>query len=575
MKARIGKGLEYEFPRSFAPTDADLGDAARVEALFDQLERDPLKNRDQLLAWLRKWSELTAAVSEEESLRYIKMTCQTDDPERERAYLDFVENISPRVKPRQFALTKKYLESPARKGLDRDRYFVFNRSAETEVRLFRDENVPLQTEERKLSQQYQKLTGAMTVEYEGREQTLQQMARYLEFQDRGVRKEAWGKVVERRLADRKKLDELFDRMLELRARIAKNAGFENYRDYAFLDRHRFDYGVADCERFHRSVEEVVVPLHRELQKKRRGEMKLDSLRPWDLRPDPQGRPPLKPFTCAEELVAGCQKIYDRLDPALGGWFKFMSDHELLDLESRKGKAPGAYSCSLEELRYPFIFSNAVGVDHDVETMLHECGHAFHTFSSREEPLVFYRHAPLEFCEVASMSMEFLGGDHLEAFYSQEDKHRSRTSHLEGVISIFCWIAAVDAFQHWLYTHPGHTATERAEAWTSLRRRFGGIEDYTGYEEAREHDWQRQLHIFVAPFYYIEYGIAELGALQVWKRSREEGAAALRDYRAALALGGSRPLPELFSAAGVKFDMGRATLEPLVQEVKKTLDEGGR
>jgi len=360
-------------------------------------------------------------------------------------------------------------------------------------------------------------------------------------------------------------------MLILRDRIGKNAGFDNFRDYAFRMRHRFDYGVAECEQFHRAIEEVAVPFYRELQQRRRERMGLDTLRPWDLAADPLGREPLKPFKESAELVSGCGEIFNRLDPVLGEQFKFMADHQLLDLESRKGKAPGAYSHGLMELRVPFIFANAVGVDNDVITLLHECGHSFHTMACREDPLVSYRHAPIEFCEVASMAMEFLGGDLLEAFYSADEVARSREKHLESVVMIFCWVSAVDAFQHWIYTHPGHGADERADAWVEIRRRFGGIEDWSGYEDEERFSWHRQLHIFQVPFYYIEYGIAELGALQIWARAADDPADALKKYREALMLGGSRPLPELFEAAGIRFDMSSDTLAPLIDKVRAELN----
>ncbi|MFO8056439.1 MAG: M3 family oligoendopeptidase [bacterium] len=574
MDKGIGMDLQREFPRRFVPADADLGSKSAVEGLYRELEKRELATREQLEDWLRDWSELSAALSEEEAVRYIRMTCRTDDPDREKAFLHFVENISPHIKNKSFALSKMLLDSGGRAELPEERYSVLMRDMKNHVEIFREENIPLQTEEEKLSQQYQKLVGSMTVSHEGEEKTLQEMSRYLEYQERDIRQEAWEKVTDRRLQEREELDRIFDQMLELRGKIAANAGFDNYRDYAFPLRGRFDYGVEDCEKFHAAVEKEVVPLYRDLQEKRKKEMGLDKLRPWDLRANPQGRPPLKPFEEVKDLVAGCGKIFERLDPALGAWFKFMADHDLLDLESRKGKAPGAYSHGLEEMRLPFIFANAVGVDHDVYTLLHEAGHSFHTVEARHEPLVFYRHAPIEFGEVASMSMEFLGADHLEVFYSEADKSRSRREHLESVAFLFAWIATVDAFQHWIYTHPGHSREERAQAWVDLRERFGGIEDWSGLEDARSFEWHRQLHIFQIPFYYIEYGIAQLGALQVWERSGKNKEDALRDYRHALSLGGSKKLPELFRAAGINFDMSEKTLGPLMDKVKAELRKSG-
>jgi oligoendopeptidase F len=571
MRNRVGKDLKTEFPRRFVPRGADMGRAIDVGRLFVALAEEEPRDTAGLEAWLLKWSELMAAVHQEEASRYILMTCQTDDPDREQAYLHFVENIEPVIKSQNDRLARKLLQSPGRKWLSAERFGVLLRDFQVEVDIFREENVALMTEEEKLSQLYQKLTGAMTVVYDGQERTLQQMAKYFQLPDRAVRQEAWEKVSARRLQDRDELERLFDEMLTLRHRIAVNAGFDNYRDYALRARKRFDYGVAECEAFHQAVAEVVAPLYRERHEERKRRMGVDRLRPWDLASDPLGRPALKPFETVEQLIAGCQRVFNRLDPELGRGFEFMIAHELLDLGSRKGKAPGGYSHSLEELRVPFIFANSVGLDHDVYTMLHEYGHSFHTLVSRAEPLVFYRHAPLEFCEVASMSLEFLGLDHLEVFYGPTEAARSREEKLEEVIWLFCWVATIDAFQHWLYTHPGHSREERSRAWLDLHQRFGGIEDWSGYEEAQCFTWHRQLHLFQVPFYYIEYGIAELGALQVWLAAKKDTAAALRAYRAGLSLGGSRRLPELFSAAGIKFDMSAATLKPLIEMVRGELE----
>jgi oligoendopeptidase F len=354
--------------------------------------------------------------------------------------------------------------------------------------------------------------------------------------------------------------------------MARNAGFATYRDYALKLRKRFDYGVSECETFHAAVEKVVVPLFRARQERRRQKMGLDRLRPWDLAVDAEGRPALQPFTTADQLVAGALAIFGRINPELARRFEFMIAHELLDLESRKGKAPGAYSHSLEEKRIPFIFMNAVGLDHDLKTILHEFGHSFHTFMTQTEPLVFYRYCPLEFCEVASMSMEFLGLDHLDVFYSPAEAARSREQRLEEVLWLFCWVATIDAFQHWIYTHPAADAEARAGAWLSLLERFGGIEDWSGYEEAKKYAWHRQLHIFEIPFYYIEYAIAELGALQVWAQAKRDPLAAFRAYRSALSLGGARRLPDLFAAAGATFDLGSSTLAPLIAMVSAELEK---
>jgi oligoendopeptidase F len=587
--------LSAHRPRKFVPQNIALGDWPQIAPLFDQLEnRAPqIKSTVELENWLFDWSELNAALDEESSRRYIAMTCHTDNADAEKAYLHFVENVEPQLKPRQFALEKIHVAHPLHEKLPRDRFFIFNRDVKNHVELFRPENVALETEEAKLSQQYQKLIGAQTVDFRGEEKTLVQMGRYLEEPDRALRQETWELVAKRRLQDANKCEEIFDQLISLRTQIAKNAGFENYRDFMFRKMGRFDYTPGDCAKFHDAIEKEIVPAVREIQNERKRQLKLEKLRPWDLAVDPQNRTPLKPFAEVGEMVSRTQKIFNHLDAELAGGFQQMQDLKLLDLNNRKGKAPGGYQSTLAEARVPFIFMNAIGLQRDVETILHEAGHAFHAQATRDEDLYPYRNAPIEFCEVASMSMELLGNEFLEEFYPSNEvgssrcddrtpqrgvptksaeANRARKTHLEGIIGFFPWMATVDAFQHWIYTHAGHTRAERRAAYLQLMDRFGGDVDWSGFEEVRAYSWHRQLHIFIHPFYYVEYGIAQLGALQVWANSKADKAKALNDYKKSLALGGSRPLPELFAAAGCKFQFDAATIKPLIQlansELKK-------
>jgi oligoendopeptidase F len=561
-------------PRTFVPEKIDLGDWPQIAPLFAQLEKRAAsaKSAAELEKWLLDWSELNAALDEEASRRYIAMTCHTDNAEAEQAYLHFVEHVEPQLKPHQFALEKIYVAHPQFNHLPKARFEVFNRDVKNHVELFRPENVALETEEAKLSQQYQKLIGAQTVNFRGEEKTLVQMGRYLEEPDRALRQEAWELVTKRRLQDADKCEEIFDELIKLRTQIAKNAGFENYRDYAFRQKCRFDYTPENCFQFHDAVEKEIMPAVREIQNERKRQLKLEKLRPWDLAVDPHNRAPLKPFAEVGEMVSRSQKIFNHLDAELAAGFRQMQDLKLLDLDNRKGKAPGGYQSTLNEARVPFIFMNAIGLQRDVETLLHEAGHAFHAQATRDEDLYAYRGAPIEFCEVASMAMELLGNEFLEEFYPVAEANRARKTHLEGIIGFFPWMAVVDAFQHWIYTHAGHTRAERKTAYLKLMDRFGGDVDFSGYEEMRAHSWHRQLHIFIHPFYYVEYGIAQLGALQVWANSKHDKAKALNDYKKSLALGGSRPLPELFAAAACKFQFDAATIKPLIQlagtELKK-------
>jgi len=568
--------LPTHAPRRFVPAHIDLGNWSQIAPLFDQLDARAPQCRTvaELEQWILDQGELAAALDQEGSQRYIAMTCHTDSPEAEQAYLQFVEQIEPELKPRQFKLAKLYLAHPLRSQLAPHRYEVFDRDTTLRVELFREENIPLETEESKLAQQFQKLSGSLTVTFRGEEKTLVQMGRYLEEPDRALREEAWRLVAQRRLQEADKFEDNFEALLVLREQIARNAGFPNYRAYAFRAKGRFDYTPEDCLKFHAAVETEIMPVVRLLQAERKRQLGVASLRPWDAAVDPLNRPPLRPFTEVEEMVERTQRVFDHLDAELAGGFRTMRDLKLLDLANRKGKAPGGYQATLAEARLPFIFMNSVGLQRDVETMLHEAGHAFHTLAAKGEDLYSYRSAPIEFCEVASMAMELLGNQHLEEFYSTTEANRARKTHLEGIINFFPWMATVDAFQHWIYTHPGHTRAERKAAWIALMDRFGGDVDWSGHEAARAHHWHRQLHIFIHPFYYVEYGIAQLGALQVWANSHRNAAQALRDYQAGLALGGSRPLPELFAAAGCRFDFSAETVRPLVSLVRSELAKLG-
>jgi oligoendopeptidase F len=357
-----------------------------------------------------------------------------------------------------------------------------------------------------------------------------------------------------------------------RDQIAKNAQFDNFCRYKFKALHRFDYTPEDCIQFHQTIEQSVVPVWSQILKNRKNQMGLDVLRPWDTAVDPYGRPPLKPFQGVMDLISGCEKIFRQIDEEFGDQFSEMVEAGLLDLASRKGKAPGGYQSTLNEARKPFIFMNAVGIDDDVRTLLHEGGHAFHSLACAHDDLLDYRHGPMEFNEVASMGMELLAMDYLSVFYGKEDVRRSCATHLEDIIFTLVWVATIDAFQHWIYTHPSHDRSQRCNQWLEIRKRFsGGVVDWRGLEEEHAYLWHRQLHIFEAPFYYIEYGIAQLGALQLWLNSKNNWKKTIKQYRSALRFGGSRPLPELFKTAGLQFDFSQKTIAPLVKEVKKKLN----
>ncbi len=564
-----------EHPRTFIPDDAVLSSWKEIEPYYAQLMESDLDSVEEVEQWILDLSELEGIVDEDGNRRYIAMTCATDDEGAEKAYLDFVENIEPHLKQIGHQINLKLLDSPFTEQLDPDRYFIYLRAVKNSVELFREENVPLQTELGKLSQQYQKILGAMTVTFQDEEMTLQQVGKFLESDERNLRFEAWEVASNRRLEDTEKLEDIFDEMLKLRHQVAKNAGFDDFRAYQFRVFQRFDYTPQDCLDFHDAIEKYVVPITKELNEERRTSLGLDSVRPWDGACDRLGREPLKPFETTVELAEGCHKIFGQIDSELGDQFQRMIDLGLLDLDSRKGKAPGGYQASLGELRLPFIFMNAVGTNGNLFTLLHEGGHAFHQFAVKDEPIGAYRHSGMEFAEVASMSMEHLAGDHLGEFYSAPNAARAWRSNLEGDVGLFPWIAIVDAFQHWIYTHPDHTREERSNHWVSLMNRFSSGTDWSGYDDAFKYRWHAQLHIFEYPFYYIDYAIALLGALQVWRNSLSDLPKAVGAYKSALKLGGSKKLPELFEAAGIEFDFTARTIKPLMKEIQREIDEQGK
>ncbi len=560
----------------FVPADLDASKWVNVEPLFDELQRRVVGSAGEFEAWLLDRSELDAALSEAGAIRYIDMTCDTASEAKKKAYMDFVEAVVPRIKPASFELDKKQADLARKFDLGK-RYAVINRDTIASVELFREKNVPIETELTRLDTEYDTICGGMTVEFDGAEKTLPQMGRYQESTDRAVREAAWRAVADRRAKDADAISGIFDTMVAKRHELSLNAGFRNFVEYSFKAKRRFDYTPEHCFAFHEGIEKHLMPFVAKLDAERKAALGVSSLRPWDLSVDPMGRAALKPFEGGADLVSRTGRVFERLSPELAEMFASMGDGTntrgaeggaSLDLDSRKGKAPGGYQYMRDRSRKAFIFMNAAGLHRDVETMVHEAGHAFHSMYCVDEPLAHYRHAPIEFCEVASMSMELLTMPFWDEYYpDREDADRARRRQLEGSLGLLPWIATIDAFQHWIYNHPTHTREERAAAWLKIEERFGHQGhrvDWSGIESHRPLIWQRQGHLFGSPFYYIEYGIAQLGALGLWLKSLEEGPeAALKAYKRAMSLGGSKPLPELFAAADLPFDFGPETVGRLV------------
>ncbi|MGI8587083.1 MAG: M3 family oligoendopeptidase [Chloroflexia bacterium] len=548
--------------RRFVPADLDANDIPAVAELYRSLEARPLLDAAAVEAWIKDWDELNAVVAEAYDRAYVAMTCDTTDEGAEARYMRIVEDLLPLWERSRFALQRKLLDTPSHEALPPD-YGLFLREARARVELFREENVPLITEAQKLEQEYGKITGAEMVDFRGEPRTMQQMAVFLEETHRALREEAWRARDAVRAADSSKLDDLYDKMLVVRRKIANNAGKDNYRDYAFANLLRFDYTPEDCIAFHEAIERHVVPVVHQFNERRRQLLGLDRLRPWDTQVDPEGRPPLRPFETVDELIAGCRRIFEHVDPQLAGFYDAMITGDLLDLGSRPGKAPGGYATSFQEQRVPFIFMNAVGLKSDVDTLLHEGGHAFHYFLARDLPLQAYHHTTEEFAEVASQTMEYFARPYLREFYSPDDLSRLRDDQLRRALGFLPFMAMLDAFQHWAYTTENADRDARHAKWAELEARFRPDIDWTGIESTRDAGWQ-YLHVFEVPFYYVEYGISLLAALRIWLNSLHDERAAVGAYKHALALGGSRTLPELFTAAGARFGMDDRIVSEIVE-----------
>lgn len=556
----------------FVPADIDATTWENLQPFYQQLLERNFKCVGCVKQFLLDRSELDAAAAEAGSDLYIAMTCNTEDEDIKNAFLAFIENVEPELKKVTFELNKKVVEAECSSELDADKFGVMLRDWKADVAIFRDENVPLQTEDTKLGQEYSELCGAMMVDFDGEEKTMPQMGVYQQDQDRHVREMAWQGTADRRLLDRDAIDGIFDKMVENRNQTALNAGFANYMEYMFAVKHRFDYTPSDCVAFHDAIEQKCMPIVRKLAEDRKAALGVDTLRPWDIAVDPHGLAALKPFDSADDLIEKTSNLFHRMGEGLGDMFDTMRDGGYsLDLDSRKGKAPGGYQASRDRKRMPFIFMNAAGLPRDLDTMVHEAGHAFHYMLCRHDDLVWNRSAPLEFAEVASMSMESMAYPFLDEFYNKDECKRAIRKHLEGVVSTLPWVATIDAFQHWIYLNPEHSREERTAKWLELGKRFGGSVDWSGLESQQEAVWHRQLHPFEVPFYYVEYGIAQLGALQMWLHYRKDPKSAIAAYKKGLTLGASRPLPELFEEAGLRFDFSLEMVGELMEAVQEELD----
>jgi oligoendopeptidase F len=545
-----------------------------LEPFYQELSNRPINSVEELEHCLHDRSELEAALEEDFAWRYIRMTCDTTSEELLQQFQYFATDIEPKIAPYNNQLNQKLTDSEYVSQLDEKKYFIYLRSIKKSLELFREDNIPVQTEIQVEQQKYQSITGAMSVTIGDKEFTLEQAAALLKDTDRAKRQEAWEKITARRLQDKQPLNELFDLLLVLRHKVARNADFENFRDYMFQALGRFDYTPQDCYAFHEAIEKEIVPILREQAQKRKEALGLDALKPWDMDVDVTGKPALKPFTDGADLVNKSITCFNRISPYLGERLEIMKANGLFDVESRKGKAPGGYNYPLAETGAPFIFMNSANTFRDLTTMVHEGGHAVHTFLTADLELNDFKHCPSEVAELASMSMELISMDNWDVYFDNEEElKRAKRDQLIDVLKTLPWVAVVDQFQHWLYTNPDHTDAQRTDAWKQIFERFGaGFIDWSEYPEAEANLWQKQLHIFEVPFYYIEYGMAQLGAIAVWKNYKENPEKGLQQYLDALKLGYTKTIKEIYETAGIKFDFSAGYVKDLAEFVKGELDK---
>nr|WP_294895174.1 M3 family oligoendopeptidase [uncultured Pedobacter sp.] len=558
-------------PRNYLPKSLNI-DWETLEPILNELLNRKITSVVELEKWLKDKSEVEAALEEDFAWRYIKMSCDTANEDLVKSFQYFAMEIEPKIAPIANELNKKLMASEYVKELDQDKYFVYLRAIKKSLELFREKNIPLQTELQVEQQKYQGITGAMSVTLNGKEYTLEQAANFLKDLNREVRQEAWESITERRLQDKDALNDLFNKLKTLRHQVAVNADFDNFRDYMFAALGRFDYTAQDCFDFHNAIEKEVVPLLSAQAEERKSLLQLTELKPWDTEVDTSGKEPLKPFNNGEELIEKSTKCFSKLDAYLGSRLEIMKANGLFDVESRKGKAPGGYNYPLAETGAPFIFMNSANSFRDLTTMVHEGGHAVHTFLTADLELNDFKHCPSEVAELASMSMELISMDHWDEFFKDpEELKRAKRYQLRDVLKTLPWVAIVDAFQHWIYTNQEHTTEERTKAWTKIFNRFGAnFVDWTDHQEALENLWQKQLHIFEVPFYYIEYAIAQLGAIAVWKNYKENPEKGLANYIAALKLGYTKNIKEIYKTAGIEFNFSAVYIKELMDFVKTEL-----
>jgi oligoendopeptidase F len=559
--------------RKFVPEDLVINSWDKIKSLFDNLVNRPISTVLELEQWMVDQSELSAVLEEDMAWRYIKMNIDTTDKELGEQFSFWIKEISPNTAPYSHKLNLKLVNSPYLKDLDKEKYRIYLRSVKKQIEIFREENIPLFTTMEEKQQEYGAISAKMSIKVDGEKITMQKAAQLLKSTDRNKREEIYNKISSRRLQDEKLLDNLFDELIVLRQKIAENAGFENYRDYMFASMGRFDYTPKDCFNFHDAIAQEIVPIINSFEQRRKNKLGNIAYKPWDTAVDVDGLPPLKPFEGGTELTDLSIECFNRLRPYFGECLATMKSMKHLDLESQTGKAPGGFMYPLYEIGVPFIYMNAVGSQRDLVTMVHEGGHAVHSFLSRDLSLTEFKSTPSEVAELASMAMELLSMDHWDVFYADAaDLKRAKLEQLEKSLETLPWVASIDKFQHWIYTTK-HTAQERKNKWLEISAELGNqIIDWEGSENMHANLWQKQLHLYEVPFYYIEYGMAQLGAIAMWRSYKELGEQALDNYMNALRLGYTKTIGEIYESAGIKFDFSAKYVKELANFIKKELEK---
>ena len=559
--------------RKFVPENLVINSWNKIKSLFDDLVNRDISSGLELEQWMVDQSELSAVLEEDMAWRYIKMNIDTTDKELGEKFSFWIKEISPNTAPYSHKLNLKLVNSPYLKDLDKEKYRIYLRSVKKQIEIFREENIPLFTTMEEKQQEYGAISAKMSIEVDGEKITMQKAAQLLKSTDRNKREEIYNKISSRRLQDEKLLDNLFDELIVLRQKIAENAGFENYRDYMFASMGRFDYTPKDCFNFHDAIAQEIVPIINSFEQRRKNKLGNIAYKPWDTAVDVDGLPPLKPFEGGTELTDLSIECFNRLRPYFGECLATMKSMKHLDLESKTGKAPGGFMYPLYEIGVPFIYMNAVGSQRDLVTMVHEGGHAVHSFLSRDLSLTEFKSTPSEVAELASMAMELLSMDHWDVFYADAaDLKRAKLEQLEKSLETLPWVASIDKFQHWIYTTK-HTAQERKIKWLEISSELGNqIIDWEGSENMHANLWQKQLHLYEVPFYYIEYGMAQLGAIAMWRSYKELGEQALDNYMDALKLGYTKTIGEIYESAGIKFDFSAKYVQELANFIKKELEK---